>query len=99
MSVFALIALPLKDKREKTYSAPLATHLFAKETVEMPDGTEARGFPRLMHGGAHLKDPERDRSPDIVKRAIAGLAIAAIAWNVPLLSLPLRFSHRPSHTL
>ncbi len=99
MSVFDLIALPLKDKREKTYSAPLATHLFAKETVEMPDGTEARVFPRLMHGGAHLKDPERDRRPDIVKRVIAGIAIAAIAWNVLLLCVTLWLSHRHSHTV
>src|SRR5690606_20617623 len=38
---------PLRAGREKTYSAPLATHLFAKETVQLPDGSEARVFPRL----------------------------------------------------
>ena len=85
VSVFDLIAAPLKSKQEKTYSAPLAAHLFAKETVELPDGTEARVFPRLMHGGAHLKNPERERTGDIIKHAIAGAAIAALAWNILLL--------------
>ena len=97
MSVFDLIAAPLKSRQEKTYSAPLSAYLFAKETVEMPDGTEARVFPRLTHGGAHLKDPERERAGDIVKRAIAGIAIAAMAWNVLLLCVTFWLSHRHAH--
>ena len=94
MSVFDLIAAPLKSRQEKTYSAPLSAYLFAKETVELPDGTEARVFPRLTHGGAHLKDPERERTDDIIKRAIAGVAIAALAWNVVLLCVTLWLAHR-----
>ena len=47
---------PLRNAAEKTYSAPLATHLYARETVEQPDGTQVRLFPRLKHGGAHLRD-------------------------------------------
>ena len=94
MSVFDLIAAPLKSKPEKTYSAPLSAHLFAKETVELPDGTEARVFPRLTHGGAHLKDPERERTGDLIKRAIAGVAIAALAWNVLLLCVTFWLAHR-----
>jgi peptide/nickel transport system permease protein len=85
MSVFDLIAAPLKSRKEKTYSAPLSAYLFAKETVEMPDGTEARMFPRLTYGGTHLKDPDRELIDDIVKRTIAGVAIAALAWNILLL--------------
>lgn len=46
----ALLA-PLREHPEKTYSAPLATHLFAKEPLP---GTEMRDFPRLAWGGAHL---------------------------------------------
>ncbi len=93
MSVFDLIAAPLKNKPEKTYSAPLSAYLFAKETVEMPDGTEARMFPRLTYGGAHLKDPGRERMGDIIKRAIAGVAIAALAWNVLLLCVTFWLAH------
>jgi peptide/nickel transport system permease protein len=93
MSVFDLIAAPLKNKPEKTYSAPFSAYLFAKETVEMPDGTEARMFPRLTYGGADLKDPGRERMGDIIKRAIAGVAIAALAWNVLLLCVTFWLAH------
>jgi len=93
MSVFDLIAAPLKSKQEKTYSAPLSAYLFAKETMEMPDGTEARMFPRLTFGGSHLKDPDRERTDDIIKRAIAGVAIAALAWNVLLLCVTFWLAH------
>ena len=93
MSVLDIIAAPLRTRQEKTYSAPLATHLFAKETVELPDGSEARVFPRLTHGGAHLKDPEREWAGDIVKRSVAGVAIAALAWNVLLLCVTFWLAH------
>ncbi|MDP2809436.1 MAG: ABC transporter permease [Rhodocyclaceae bacterium] len=49
LSALDALLLPLKTRTEKTYSAPLATHLYAKETLE--DG--GRGFPRLKHPGAH----------------------------------------------
>ena len=94
MSVFDLIAAPLKRKQEKTYSAPLSAYLFAKETVELPDGSEARVFPRLTHGGAHLKDPATEQRADIVKRMVAGVAIAALAWNILLLCVTFWLSHR-----
>lgn len=38
---------------EKTYSAPFATHLFAKESVELPDGTVTRDYPPLKYPGTH----------------------------------------------
>ena len=41
----------LRLRTEKTYSAPLATHLFAREALE---NSTQREFPRLKHGGAHL---------------------------------------------
>lgn len=70
---------PLRLQREKTYSAPLAVHLYAKETVQLPDGREVREYPRLRHGGRHLADPD-DRGADIARRAFHGLAVAAMAW-------------------
>ena len=53
---------PLRNRREKTYSAPLATELFAMETIERADGSQVRDYPRLKFGGAHLKDPEIGRA-------------------------------------
>jgi peptide/nickel transport system permease protein len=41
-SLFDLLAGPLREHSEKTYSAPFATHLFAKENVELPDGRTLR---------------------------------------------------------
>ncbi len=38
---------------EKTYSAPFATHLYAKETVQKPDGTVTREYPVLKYPGTH----------------------------------------------
>jgi peptide/nickel transport system permease protein len=75
---------PLRTRLEKTYSAPLATRLFQKETVERPDGSTVREFPRLAYGGAQLKD-ERDWGWDIAWRVAAGLAGAAALWALLVL--------------
>ena len=75
---------PLRVTREKTYSAPLATHLYAKETVQLQDGKkaggEARVFPRLRHGGAHLKDAQADWCRDVALKAFRGLAFGLLLW-------------------
>jgi peptide/nickel transport system permease protein len=94
MSLLDLIAAPLKSRQEKTYSAPLSAFLFAKETVEMPDGSEVRVFPRLTYGGAHLKDPASELMGDVIKRTIAGVALAALAWNALLLVTTFWLSRR-----
>jgi peptide/nickel transport system permease protein len=79
----------LRQKAEKTYSAPLATRLYAKEQIETPDGKHVRDFPRLRHGGVHLEDEGR-RAGDILPRALAGLAGAAAVWGLLyFLSRPL----------
>jgi peptide/nickel transport system permease protein len=70
---------PLRVRTEKTYSAPLATRAYAKETVDLADGTVAREFPRLRHGGAHLAS-EDARGRDVLLRAALGLAAAGVAW-------------------
>ena len=80
LSVLDALAAPLRERKEKTYSAPFATHAFAKESVEQSDGTTRREFPRLKHGGAHLADPEGDWVPDLARRALWGFAMAFILW-------------------
>jgi len=80
LSVLDLVLEPLRTRREKTYSAPLATHLYAKEMIELPDGGQAREFPRLKYGGAQLQDPERDWAGDIARTALGGVAGGAVVW-------------------
>ena len=55
-SVLDRLLTPLRERTEKTYSAPLALYSYARETVTADDGSVQRVFPRLEHGGAHLAD-------------------------------------------
>ncbi|MFH0786595.1 MAG: ABC transporter permease, partial [Pseudomonadota bacterium] len=73
---------PLRQRPEKTYSAPLATHLYAKETIELADGRQGRSFPRLLYGGAHLEDPDQDKIKDIALRGAVGLGLALLLWGL-----------------
>jgi peptide/nickel transport system permease protein len=79
-SVFDVLVDPLGKRPERTYSAPLAAHAYAKETIERPDGTQAREFPRLKFGGAHLKDPDNDLTYDVVRRTVGAVGFAAVLW-------------------
>ena len=78
-SLFDLLAEPLREQREKTYSAPFATHLFSRETIELPGGGQVREYPRLKFGGAHLEDPQADRGMDILKRSLLGIFYGSVA--------------------
>ena len=84
LSLFDVAVAPLRVHRERTYSAPLATRAFARETFETPgpEGKpqQVREFPKLAWGGAHLKD-EADRSRDILLRTALGLALALLLWG------------------
>lgn len=80
ISVFDKLVEPLRLRVEKTYSAPLAAHLYAKEMQEQPDGTQQRVYPRLRYGGAHLQDPATERDADIAVTALVGLIKGAGVW-------------------
>lgn len=83
LSVFDVLARPLRDQVEQTYSSPFATHLFVKKNLTPPDGRVTRGYPRLKFGGAHLRSPE-ERGEDIAGRALRGglpgLGGAILIW-------------------
>jgi len=81
LSLLDKVVSPLRQRAEKTYSAPFATHLYAKETIELLGGRQVRAFPRLIYGGAHLKNPEQDRASDIALRAAIGVGLALILWG------------------
>lgn len=78
------------SRPEKTYSSPLASHQFTKETM-LIDGKPVRDFPRLRSGGAHLTDPPSQTGPDILRRLGAGLAggVAVALLGGALLSAAL----------
>ncbi|MDV6345666.1 ABC transporter permease [Nitrosomonas sp. Is37] len=94
LSLFDVIATPLRTRVEKTYSAPLSAHLYAKETVELPDGSQAREFTRLTFGGIHLEDPEVQQTGDITERSIRGAAGGLLVWSVIVISLGMLLARR-----
>lgn len=93
VSLLDLIAMPVKQKVEKTYSAPFATHSYTKETFETADGKEIRDYPRLRYGGIHLKNPELEKPTDIAKRATVGILIALFLWLILILAATTKISY------
>lgn len=85
LSLLDVIADPIRQRVEKSYSAPLAAHLFSKDTVEQPDGSSIRAYPRLKHGGAHLDDPESQRVGDIIQRGLSAIIIALLVWSLAVM--------------
>lgn len=96
LSALDALATGLRSRGEKTYSAPLATHLFARETVERADGTQFRAHPRLRHGGVHLDDPPAQHAADLARRFAAGALSGAAIWMVLAGVVALRLARRES---
>ncbi len=84
LSVFDALVSGLRTRQEKTYSAPLAMQLYAKEFVQR-DGATVRDYPRLKYGGAHLAHAD-ERLPDIARRTLAG-AMQGVLASLLLLGL------------
>jgi len=85
LSLFDHIAGPLRTQREKTYSAPFATHLFSKENIEQPDGSTLRAYPRLIYGGAHLQLDDDSKLQDIALKALWGALKGGAVWLILLI--------------
>ncbi|MEN8213757.1 MAG: ABC transporter permease [Pseudomonadota bacterium] len=79
LSLFDTLVKPLREQQEKSYSAPFATTLYAREMVTQPDGGTERIYPRLKYGGAHLEDPAQKYS-DIGAIIAIGAAQALLLW-------------------
>lgn len=67
-----------RESVERTYSVPLGTHQFSKESV-LIDGKMVRDFPRLAYGGRHLKDASAEWLPDVLMRSGVGLTFGGVA--------------------
>jgi peptide/nickel transport system permease protein len=81
--------------REVSYSVPLGTHGFSKESTTDAQGRVVRAYPRLKFGGAHLTDPAAQWRGDVAGRAAAGLAgaLAFVALLVALTAAGLARHH------
>lgn len=84
LSALDALLAPLRLRTEKTYSAPFAAQLYQRETVELPQGGQARIHPRLQHGAAHLAVPEEEAAADIAGRLANAVAVALGALAVAL---------------
>ena len=84
LSLLDALASPLRERQERTYSAPFDTRAYSKETIEIPGtdgapGKQVREFPRLQFGGVHLvRESERDR--DILVTGLRGFSLAFLFW-------------------
>ena len=81
LSLLDVMLTRLRTQQEKTYSAPLATHLFAKEVIETPQG-QVRDYPRLKYGGAQLTDPASQKTSDILQRVLQSALTAILVFLI-----------------
>jgi len=94
----------LRQRNEKTYSAPLAAHQASKETLILPNGVEARVNPRLKYGAAHLgKDAKAaERKVDILTRLfwsiILSLCLALLVAVLTTVTLTLTSTRRSDNS-
>ncbi|HBH35642.1 MAG TPA: peptide ABC transporter permease [Gammaproteobacteria bacterium] len=79
LSLFDTMVTPLREQQEKSYSAPFATTLYAREMVMQEDGGTERIYPQLKYGGAHLTDLGEKRW-DILLTTAIGVAQAIVLW-------------------
>lgn len=94
LSMFDTMVTPLREQQEKSYSAPFATTLYAKEMVMQDDGGTMRIYPRLKYGGAHLTDSAEKRGDIVVTTAI-GVAQALLLWLLVIFLLGLWRRSKP----
>ena len=79
-----------REATEKTYSKPLATHQFSKDSL-LVNGVLVRDFPRLVHGGQHLQDPHTQWAGDVLSKSLQGLGMGtALSVALCLLVAKLR---------
>jgi peptide/nickel transport system permease protein len=58
LTLLDVLCAGLRERTEKTFSAPFATHQFTKETIELAAGRTIRDYPRLRFGGVSLTNQE-----------------------------------------
>src|SRR3989304_2302229 len=72
LSILDRIMAGMREHSEKTFSAPFATHLYVKETMEMPDGKTVRDYPPLKYPRSHWLGTHKVGS-DVLFLALKGI--------------------------
>jgi peptide/nickel transport system permease protein len=93
LSVFDKLVTPLRTQTEKTYSAPLAVTLYAKESIIDANGNVRRDYPRLRYGGVQLTDV-RQRDSDVLRRGLTGALTGLMAGLLIVLGSKSRLARR-----
>ena len=96
LSVLDAVLSGQRQAREKTYSRPMATHQFSKESLQR-DGVTVRDYPRLHLGGRHLQDPAAQWAADLIALTARGLAWGALTSLIAIVLLVWALGQR--HTL
>ena len=100
LSLLDVAITHLRAQDEKTYSAPFASYAYSKETIELSDGATRREFLRLDYGGAHLSDPEQEKTGDILLKSVVGIICGLIVWCLvsSIIVFTMKFRYRLSFT-
>jgi peptide/nickel transport system permease protein len=98
LSLLDSVVTPLRTRNEKTYSEPLATRAYAKESFELKlaDGSlrQTRDYPRLKFGGIHLGENEAARDDDIARHLLTAFGLALLLWLVLAAAVAVRLARR-----
>ncbi len=88
LSLLDRLCMRLRERTEKTYSAPLATHLYSKATIQQPDGSVVRDYPPLQYQRSHLLGTDKVGN-DVLYRALKGVRTALIIGGfTTLIAIP-----------
>lgn len=88
LSLLDRLCTRLRERTEKTYSAPLATHLYSKATIQQPDGGVVRDYPSLQYQRSHLLGTDKVGN-DVLYRALKGVRTALIIGGfTTLIAIP-----------
>ena len=92
LSALDWVLTPLRTRVEKTYSAPLATHLYVKESMKGPDGREVRETPPLKYPGSHLLGTDKV-GQDVLYLSLKGIRTGLLIGTLTtLIMLPFAIS-------
>ncbi len=77
LSLFDRVFSGMRTRTEKTFSAPFATRLYVKETIELPDGTIVRDYPPLKYPGRHWLGTDKVGN-DVLFLALKGVRTGVV---------------------
>lgn len=99
VSLLDLAFGPLASTQEKSYSKPLATHLYSQAILTQANGAETRVYPRLNYAGRYLKNPDQNKHRDILLRSVIGLSFGIITGALFITALMFVQARRHSISL